>query len=75
MNDLLEMIKTITIQEAIALTVEEDMEEVIAQIEQDFKTMSEDDILEIGLNNSYISIEDIDTQNDVLKETHIERTI
>ena len=60
MKDLLKMIEAISIQEALTLSAQEDMIEVASQMEKDFNTMSDDEILEIGLNNDYISIEDID---------------
>lgn len=60
MNDLLQMIQQVSIQEALDLTVKEDMSQVTLDMRAMFATMTEDEILEYGLNQSIISIEDID---------------
>jgi hypothetical protein len=60
MNNLLQMIQQVSIQEALALTVREDMKAVIADMKAMFADMTEDKVLEYGLDQSIISIEDID---------------
>jgi hypothetical protein len=60
MEELLKMIQGVSIQEALALTVKEDIEETVAVIKARFALMTQDEILEYGLDNYYISVEDID---------------
>ena len=60
MKGLLQMIQHVSIQEALALTVKEDIKETVASIRAVFAAMTEDEILEYGLDNYYISVEDLD---------------
>ncbi len=60
MEELLKMIQGVSIQEALALTVKEDIEETVAVIKARFALMTQDEILEYGLDNYIISVEDID---------------
>lgn len=60
MKDLLLMIESIATMEALALTVKEDEAQTILDMESMFEAMPEDDILTYGIDNYYISIEDID---------------
>ena len=60
MKGLLQMIQHVSIQEALALTVKEDIKETVAVIKARFALMTQDEILEYGLDNYIISVEDID---------------